>query len=96
MTKAVLFSLAIFMWWRNEYFCLSCSSGGVLKKSNPVSPIARTRGFLANSWITCKSFSKSSTTGASFGCSATAANTLPTKASAHLTDQIDCYAEYPT
>ena len=49
--------------------------------------------FDANSSIIFKSFSKSSTTGASFGCNATAATTWPMKLSAHLTDQIDCSAE---
>ena len=81
------------MWRLNEYLCFSCSAGSVLKKSRPVSPIALTLGLEARPWIIAKSFSKSSTTGASLGCSATAAKTWPTKASAHLTDQIDCSAE---
>ena len=43
-----------------------------------------------------KSASKSGTTGASLGCSATAASTRSLKCSAAATHHFDCSAEYPT
>ena len=89
---------AISMCASNERNCAPRPSSPVRKKSRPVSPMARTRGRAASSSISASASSRApdaSSSGASLGCSATAASRRGSRA-ATSADHRDVARSVPT